>query len=208
MTPQAKAMQRAARSTHPMELAPIPKRQKGSRSNRYVEPTTDDARDTVLRARCRQMGIRATEANLLAMGADMMGDPAGKAISIGARSTTEASALWGTFREVDAADDRHMRRIIGKPRFANVSRLEMLPDRFETRPDDRVDVRTDDEKDRAAKSAWAGWVRRFDGLLMTERNALQDGLRLRVPLTERGKLTLAGERFVRAVRVLHGQGGM
>ena len=83
----AREVRRKREAGDDMGLTPIPKRQRGSRSNRYRETTSDpaeDARMTVLTARCRQHGILPTEANILAMSAQMMGDPAGQAIHLGA----------------------------------------------------------------------------------------------------------------------------
>lgn len=197
---------RERRRVTDMSLAPVPKRQKGNRRDRYRESTAapeEDARETVLTARCNHMGIPATEAARLSMSVPMMGDPAGRAIHLGARDPEEARRLWTTFCAIDSADEAHSRRIIGQARFPKTAKIELLPERFEARADDASDSRTAEEKDADAKRRWHRWSQMIECLSFTERLALQDGLRLRCKLSEGGKLTTGGLAFVAALRVMH-----
>ncbi|WP_277022225.1 hypothetical protein [Paracoccus hibiscisoli] len=162
----------------------------------------EDPRIVVLSARCRQMGKEDTKANRSILSLQIMGDPSGMAIACGTRDDTEAAKLWQLFRRYDGAHDAHHRRIIGRPRFPNVAKLEYLPERFETREDDQTDTRTPDEKDRDASNRWHRCSWHLYRMARHEREAIMDGMFLRAPLTKGAKCTTAGIAFVHALRVL------
>lgn len=158
--------------------------------------TREEVREVVRVARARHMAMQVSAA----MDEPMMGEEAGRAISIGSVDEHEASRLWDTFKAIDASDDAFSRRVLGRSRFPNVARMELLPERMETRPDDRIDIRTTDEKAADAKRAWSGWLATFDGLRDPLRAALHMALRQRVKLHDGRILTLAGRLFVDAMR--------
>ena len=160
----------------------------------YVDP-----RQVVKEARARIMRLDPTDAMLTEM---LVSEP-GQAIYAGAKNLDEAKKLWAVFCAFDAVDDAYSRRVIGRPRFANVSRLEMMPERFETRADDRPDTRTEDEKVRDAKNAKARWEAYMADIGPYFRHCVIAASRQthEMFLIE-GKLTLAGDYFVRAMRTL------
>lgn len=158
--------------------------------------TIEEVREVVRAARARHMAMQASAA----MDEPMMGEEAGRALSIGAVNEHEAGQLWETFKLIDASDDAFCRRVLNRPRFANGARLELLPDRMETRPDDRIDIRTPDEKAADAKRAWSGWLAILGGLQSHLCAALHMGLRQRVKLHQGRNLTGAGGLFVEAMR--------
>lgn len=162
----------------------------------------EDPRIVVLTARCVQMGKEPTEANRLAASWQIMGDPAGRAIAAEARDDMEAGKLWELFRRYDACHDAHHRRIIGRPRFPNVSKVEFLPETFEAREDEATDIRTQDEKDRDAANRWHRCMAVIYKLARHEREALMGALFLRVPLTKGATCTTAGRQFVMALRMV------
>mgnify|MGYP000032278888 CR=1 FL=1 len=159
-------------------------------------PKLEEVREVVRAARARHMQMQASAA----MDEPMMGEEAGRALSIGAVNEHEAGQLWETFKLIDASDDAFCRRVLNRPRFANGARLELLPDRMETRPDDRIDIRTPDEKAADAKRAWSGWLDILGGLQSHLCAALHMGLRQRVKLHQGRNLTGAGGLFVEAMR--------
>lgn len=161
--------------------------------------TIEEVREVVRAARARHMQMQASSA----MDEPMMGEEAGRAISIGSADEHEADQLWETFKLIDASDDAFSRRVLGRSRFPNVAKMEMLPDRMETRPDDRIDVRTQDEKAADAKRAWAVWLALFDELHTHLGAALHMALRQRVKLHQGRQLTGAGALFVEAVRQIN-----
>lgn len=165
-------------------------------------PAREDPRATVLSARCRHLGKADTRDNRAAAAWPILGDPAGLAISIASRDDEEAAKLWVVFCDYDAAHAAYHRRIIGKSRSPNVSRMEFLPERFETREDETVDTRSDDEKDRDAVNGWRRWSDMVSKLPKRERIVLRAGLWLLADLTHGAKCTLIGRQFVNALRDL------
>ena len=160
----------------------------------------EDPRIVVLSARCRHMNKPDTKETRLALSWQMMGDPAGRAIRIEARD--DADKLWDMFCRLDARHDAYRRRNIGRPRFAKVTKMEYLPETFETREDDSNDHRTPEEKDRDATNGWQRWLGFMRRMTVHERMAIYDGLWRRCDLTKGGISTTAGVQFVMALRVL------
>ena len=159
-------------------------------------PKLEEVREVVRAARARHMAMQASAA----MDEPMMGEEAGRAITIGAANEHEANQLWETFKLIDASDEAFSRRVLGKQRFPNVARMEMMPERMETRPDDRIDVRTADEKAADAKRSWASWCELLGSLHMPLHAAMHMALRQRVKLHQGRQLTRAGSLFVDAIR--------
>lgn len=159
-------------------------------------PSQEEVREVVRAARARHLAMQASAM----MDEPMLGDEAGRAIFIGSADEHEATRLYDTFKAIDASDDAFSRRVLNRSRFANVSKLELMPERMETRPDDRIDIRTEDEKAADAKRSWVGWCTLFDALHPPLHAALHMGLRQRVKLHQGQALTLAGRLFVQALR--------
>lgn len=188
-----------AYKTGALDLAPVPKRHP---SGRPVSQAERDPQRTVLDARCRQMGKNPDRAGRKMMKDQMMGDPAGQAIAIGARNANEARSLWQTFSALDKADARYHARILSRSRHAKCGKVEYMPDRFEARPDDQSDHRTDAEKDRDTVNAWMLWHGHLGRMASYEQSAVWDGIYLRCEMHKSGTLTTAGRAFVAAMRVL------
>lgn len=168
-------------------------------AQRQPPEPAQDARETVLQARGRLLGREVAPDLLL----PLYGDPAGRAIGIGAKGSDEAQKLWGVFARFDSADETYFRRIIGRPRFAAVARMEIMPETFETRSDDRPDYRSDAEKDRDAVSAWMRWRGYLGCLSGPERTVImRSARRTSGDLQRGGKLTTTGMAFVAAMREL------
>lgn len=152
---------------------------------------------TVISARVRQTGMAADTVR-----AEMFGDICGKAIGMGAKSAEEARDLWQTFKALTGDAETYYRRRIGRPLFPNVSRIEFLPDRMETRADDRPDLRSADEKEADARNRWTMWRGRLDRMTKAEATAIDIAMRHIVILFHMGRLTRHGLRFVEAMRTL------
>lgn len=160
----------------------------------------EDPRVVVLQARCKAGAKDTDEAQR-----PMWGEPAGQAIKMGATDQDEADRLWGTFKRIDRADDTYARRFSGVRRFPNVSKMEFLPETVETRPDDRPDSRTQDEKDRDAVNDWMRWQGLLGTLNRDQHTVIVDAMRQRARLVHAGKVTRAGASFVSAMRALDDQ---
>ena len=155
----------------------------------------DNPTATVMQARARRLGKKPSR-DLLD---DMLGDPCGEAIHLGVKPAVEACRVWDVFKRMDAADDAFCRRIIGKRRFPAVSKMEFMPERLETGPNEPLDVRTEDEKIAAAWDAHRNWSGLFDKLYPWQRHAIESAARGREVLQRHGALTTAGRSFVAAM---------
>lgn len=158
-----------------------------------------DPRVVVLSARIRAGATNADDASR-----PIWGEPAGQAIAMTC-DTDEARRLWDTFKRVDAADDAYARRYCGIRRFPNVGKLEYLPETLETRPDDRPDSRTQDEKDRDAVNEWMRWQGLFGRIGRDNHTAVVDAMRQRARLVHAGRVTKSGAAFIAAMRALDDQ---
>ena len=178
-------------------LASVPRR---DGNGCYVERTRQQAEDprvVALNARIRHFGPEVDAASV------MLADPAGQAIHIGARDADEAGKLWDVFARFDAADETYFRRIIGQPRFANVGRLDMMPERFETRADDRPDLRTEDERDRDAVNGWMRWQGALQAIGAHDAGLIiHESRQTCVAMFIGGRLSTTGASFVAAMRSL------
>lgn len=125
---------------------------------------------------------------------------AGKALWVGVKDATERRELFELFMAYDKAVNIYYLRILGRARFPAVSKLEYMPERLETRADDRPDLRTEAQKIDAARRDMAHW----DGLLdrlhphraRIIRNAHNE------TFVRAGELTGAGRSFIAAMRAL------
>ena len=95
-----------------------------------------------------------------------------------------------------------MRHVVCKPRFPNVSKMEFLPERLEARPDDRPDLRTDDEKVRDARNSRRERQEHMKELRTWERMAINRAVRRMDDLHIGGDLTKRGIMFLAAIRSL------
>lgn len=178
-------------------LAETPKRKRDGRFAESTRRPAEDARVVAFNARIRHFGPSVDAASV------MLADPAGQAIHIGARDADEAGKLWDVFARYDAADERYSRRILGQPRFANVGRLDILPERFETRADDRPDLRSEDERDRDAVNGWMRWQGAMQSLGAHDAGLITRASRQTCgALVIGGRLSTTGAAFVAAMRML------
>ena len=116
------------------------------------------------------------------------------------RDVTEA---WAA---MSAAWANYCTRILGRPLGPQSAAIAFLPDRIEADPSLRIDLRTPDEKDAAAKAAWAHWHARIAALPTpmhgwTLRGALQGFMGDEV-LWRDGQPTKSGRLAVVAIRML------
>lgn len=128
--------------------------------------------------------------------------PCGRVIEATARDWDEAIALWAVFDSLDRADDARARHVVGRSRFPTCTKLEYLTERFEARPDDRPDTRTDDEKARDASNAWARWSALLARLPRYHRGAIISAMRALSEVIRDNRVTLDGALFVKAMRGL------
>lgn len=134
-------------------LAPIPQQKARGRA-RMAEIENEIP---VYQARARQMGISIDEAKH-----EMLSEDAGRAIyTISDKEQRER--LWGHYKALTAALWRYQLLCLDISPHAKSAKLEMMPERFEARADDKPDLRTPEEKADAARRAWKHWERTLEG---------------------------------------------
>jgi len=193
------------------ELAKVgnPRKLQGRARMAQIE-ADPEARHTVLDARARMMGLDpATSREEMARQA--YGEAAGRAI----RSFCDpdsAARLWRVYTGLTQANDRYHRMVLGVSMHPKVAKIETEPERFGTRADDQVDLRSEDERHRDAVNAWTRWHGYLMHLSAHEQTAIWDVVKGRIePMTPEG-ITPRGIRFVEALQkvseVVDQQGGI
>lgn len=76
----------------------------------------------------------------------------------------ERRTLADMWQAISAAHRNYMQRDIGLPTTPQNAALPIMSDKTETDPSLRVDLRTTDERDRAAKAAWGKWQKAIDAI--------------------------------------------
>lgn len=194
MTAYTKAAKRRAKKAR-NGIENLYRQWEATAQSRPHEP--DDPLATVKQARQRLMGRQGDFTGKIYC------EEAGRAIAALAVNEDEANRLWNVFLKFDTADNTYMARVIGRPRFPNVAKMEFLPDRLEARDDDKPDPRSEDEKDRDAVNTWMHWQGHLGCLEAHERSSIVRAARHMDTLWKDGGPTCAGQQFVAALRVLH-----
>ena len=197
-----------------LALAEIPRREKKSRGRaRMAEISRENAmsaQSSNLIARVRQMGKPATEANLVAARNQALGEPAGQAIYLLAdnkATKARAAKLWAVYAAWTASCTRYWRLALQMSPHSKCAKIEMAPERMETRDDFTPDLRSEDEKVNAATSAYMSWEGRLGQLSAMDRAALWDvALGRQSPLRlgkfSQAEMTIRGEMFLSALSKL------
>lgn len=140
-------------------LAATPKREKSGRKQRETSAKIGAERHpdrVALNARARHNGMEETHESRRKVSAQSWAGEVGAAIHIG-HSGEEAERLHRAYAGWLAADSVYCRRHLGVSRHAKTAKIEMMIGRFETRPDDRPDLRSAEERDRDAVTNWMRW---------------------------------------------------
>lgn len=93
----------------------------------------------------------------------------------------DQAATAQTWRAIITAQHNYRTRILGQTGYPKGAAIAMVPDRMEADTGHTIDIRTADEKDAAAKRAWASWEAAIKALPMPQwiwaiRNALNGGM--------------------------------
>ena len=217
--PRAKA--RKAEFKRAMPTLPEVKRPM-KRGRARMEQIKDDQGEAsvVLKARARMAGvtlrpeikkngeknheaIKSNNAKLAKMRSQSLGEAAGIALHLSLPGH-EAARLYAHYAGLTAAEDRY-HRSIGKSIHAKTAKIEMMPERVETRADDTPDLRTQDERDEAAKSAWRRWDGLLDAIGLMHRSSIDTARMGFAELVVDGSVTVHGKRFVAAMIALDGR---
>lgn len=214
MSKTDRAKKRAAEKASRVTAAPVgmpnfalrPSR-KRDKSGCFVErqrQKRDDPKpmETVLKARCRRLGLTANGANMLKVNSGMLSDPAGQAVFLTHSSQARRDALWKTFCDLDRAEAVYFARILKAARFAKCGKVEFIPERLTSENAPAPDGRTEEEKDQSAVNGWMHWRGLAQRLGSRRMTALYDGVWMRAELVEAGAVTPAGAAFVSALEDL------
>jgi len=121
------------------------------RDRRHTNQPQEDARLVALNARQRITGKDAKAATDTVCGTDL-------GLCIDALTKGEERAqLLDAWDAISAARRNYLTRTIGTTGSPQGAAIAMIPDRMETDQNLRVDIRTAEERDKAAARAWAAW---------------------------------------------------
>jgi len=150
----------------------------------------------VFAARARQAGKKPKD--LTEMDREAYGEAAGVAI-LAIHGGDTAKRLWDAYRGFTAAEATYAKYYLGLRLHAATAKLEMMPERLETRPDDKPDLRTEEERSRDAANAWMRWQGFIMHLPCYQQAAIYDVSYGRVEPMSEGRITDHGRRFVWAM---------
>jgi hypothetical protein len=168
-------------------------------------PRAVDPRQSALKTRLRIAGIPDTPEALKAAVAPDFGHDVGLCIRATVKGD-EAAKAWDAFSHLSASYRNYMTLYVGQTGNPQCAAIAMIPEPMETDPSLRVDLRTHEEKVRAAKQSWAAWEARIKALPFPQlrmaingvlRGFLGDGT-----LWRDGKPTDTGRTVVAALRVM------
>lgn len=183
-------------------LAPVKSSRKPRGQNGQFTGPAEDPRIVALDARCRHNGLKPDADNRRLVSAPAYEGHATLAITLSLAN--DADRLLSLWTRIDADHAAYFLHVLNRPRFPNVGRMEILPEPFEARPDDRPDLRTPEEKASHAKAAWSRWRNLFRTMTGHDRVMIDDGIYGVREFVRDGRTTTSGLAFVAALRVVHG----
>ena len=155
-----------------------------------------------LAARARLTGCTVEAARDVLAGEDM-----GRCIIALARSPERRRDLFSVWQALNAAWHNYATRCCSITPTPQAAALPMLPDPMQTDPSLRIDIRTADERDEAARRVWFEWIDLLmHRLTFPQRHALRGSLHgygAEVWNPDERKPTKAGHLAVEALAALH-----
>jgi hypothetical protein len=133
-------------------------------------------------------------------------EPMGRCIRALRSSAQDRRDLLGVWQSLCAAHANYAHRCLSLTTSAQSSSLPMLPDPMQTDPSLRVDLRTPDERDEAARRVWLEKLEALMALPPGQRHALRghlQGYGADIWDTDRLRPTAAGQLAVEALAALH-----
>ena len=152
---KAKRRQRARKRQISLSGAQ-PVERKPTRGPRQAEPPADSV---ALAARAKRTGCSVEEARDV-----LAATPMGRCIRYMRPNPQDRRDLLTVWQSISAAWMNYFQRYLGISPTAQAVALTMLPEVMQTDPGLRVDLRTADEKDAAARRMWLEWREAFVAL--------------------------------------------
>lgn len=185
------------RAADPMALAPVPRKTPSGKTRVPGDHVSERNADAVaLKARARHTGGKIDD-----MRHPAYGRKAGAAIKA-LCDDASANELWGLYGELLNAREVYYRVCHGKSPYPKSATLEVLPERIETRADHAPDLRTTEERVRAATTRWMHWQGRLSLLSQCEHRAIRSAWEDDAGLMRDREPTVRGLEFVGAMRAL------
>jgi len=182
------------------DLAEVPKKQPNGRKRRPKGHIGEkNPEKTVLTARARQSG--KSPKDIGEMRATAYGEAAGMAI-YAIHGGDTAKRLWDGYTALSGAYKRYLSICLQSGVDAKTAKIEMMPERFEASASDTPDMRSEDERHRAAANAWHGWRNTLNELPLGHSAAIYAALHGWGDLMDGGQITAQGRRFVSAMEKL------
>ena len=181
-----------------VDLAPVQRREKNGQKQRETTTKSGVERNAdavALKARARHMGKSASKWR--EMRDEALSEQAGRALRLLCDPDT-ADRLLGHYKSLTAAEARY-HAAIGRGLYPKTARIEMMPERFETRSDDSPDLRTEEDRYHQAVTAWMRWQGYIGRIDKHMAKAIYDAYRREAVLVDAGKVKPAGRRFVAAM---------
>lgn len=117
----------------------------------------EDARRTVLEARCRRTGRQIAPDAMSALSEQMAGCDTGLCIMHQHQSPEIRAELWQVWQDMSKAWRNWRLRYTGQTGTAQSAAIALIHEELQTDPGLTVDLRSADERDRDAKNARAYW---------------------------------------------------
>jgi len=184
-------------------LAPVERREKDGRIRRSTKPGYERTEaDVALRARCRQMGWKARPEDMAKARAQSLECDAGRVLHLLCDRPDEVARLWSAFAGLCGAHAAYARRYLGVRLHPKTAKIEMLIERFEISGDDDLDLRSEEEKARAAVTNWMRWQGYLGHLDRWQQAAIWGAVREQTALIRDRQATDEGRGYVQALRKL------
>ena len=165
----------------------------------------EDPRSVVLSVRERHTGLIGKDA----LAPDQVDDMGRCIVSV--CNGDDRSNIINTWRGLIGSRANYLSRYVGQTGNPKCSSFEMIPDRTETDPSLRVDLRTCEERDAQAVLSWNAWLGHIKALPLWHRWAIRNALGLSlgaVCLWCDQKPTSQGVASVEALRALTDRGNL
>jgi hypothetical protein len=135
----------------------VPQRATG-RDRTHTNQPTQDARMTAMQAHERMTGVNGAAALDPALATDL-----GRCI-VALCHGDERATLLDAWQAISAAHRQYRMMYIGQTGDPQGAAIGFIPERMETDPSLRVDLRTHDERVSSAKAGWAAWDAKIHAL--------------------------------------------
>lgn len=185
-------------------LAPIKPRKKQGRARMAEIKADPEESRLALEIRANRMGKNGGDPKVRAeMRSQSLTGQAGAALALSEAPDTakRLAALYGDFC---ACYERYTRIALEVGCHAKSGKIEMLPNPMPDAMEYTPDLRTEDERHRAAINKWGEWKHKLNQIGMGHASAIWTAFHGFRDLHEGGKVTAAGARFVAAMVVLDG----